>query len=175
MMPLVLARRPDTYLVVTHRGPWAARLQQFARELGVDHRVLFVGPVPVNDVKYFLNACDLLVSAHDHSNLSIPVLEALQCGRPVVTLADGSTDGVLIDDVNSIVVERQDLVRRMAERVVEVLESPELWQRLSASAREWAGRHLVSWEDFAAREAREVRACLESSPGRRLETVGCVS
>lgn len=103
---------------------------RLATDLGVDKSVTFTGPVRPWQVGDLLNSSDALVSTHDHSNLAIPVLEALSCPKPVITLADGSTDGVIEDSVNELLVRLEDGELALADAIVRLFTDHALHARL---------------------------------------------
>lgn len=82
-----LARaRPESRLVVVGRDSGAARFEAEARARGLAARVRFLGER--RDPELCLAACDVHVLPTWYDSFAFTVLEALACGKPVVT-----TDG----------------------------------------------------------------------------------
>ncbi|MER9119140.1 glycosyltransferase [Mesorhizobium sp. M0954] len=75
------------------------------------------------------------------THYTVPVasamMEAIASGTPIVGTSRLSRD-LLADGVNGAVVEPQPEV--MAATLKAVLDDDDLWSRLSAGARQWAGR-----------------------------------
>lgn len=163
-MPSVLRRYPRAHLFIGHRGPMRDWLEALARQLNVAHRVRFLGAIPHTDVAGLMNACDVFVSVNDHSNLSNPLLEALECARPIVTLDDGSTDGVLRDGENALLASVTSLPESLADRIVTLLNEPAFASQLSRAARDTAQRLLVSWPERIRAEMADVLELL-AAPG----------
>lgn len=164
-MPRVLARLPDTYLIIPKRGSEIGRLMEMARALKVDHRVLFIDPVPQPQVRRLLQACDVFLSTHDHSNLSIPVLEALQVGKPIITLDDGSTDGVLVHGQNAILVPMSNIVEGLATAIIGLLEDEQKCRTLGRCGRRFAQENLLDWETRMKLETDEMAGLLSRPRG----------
>ncbi len=61
------------------------RLQQLAARLGVAARVVFTGSVPHGELPAYYAAADVYVQASHYESFGLVGLEALACGRPVVT------------------------------------------------------------------------------------------
>jgi len=145
-MPKILKKLPDACLVIAHRGPLRTQLEKYACDLGVDHRVVFTGPVPHEQVYRFLNACDVYVNCNDWSNLSNTVLEALECGRPVVSINDGSLQGVVTDRENGLLVDIKEIRTKLPARIIQLLRKDDMRNGMSSVARRFAEQNLLSWE-----------------------------
>ena len=86
----------------------------------------------------------------------LSTLESMSCGCPVVSydIKYGPREQIT-DGVDGFLVPRGD-VDGLADRIVELLQSPELVSRMSAAARETAARHgadhfLADWADVLER------------------------
>lgn len=79
-----------------------ARVQ--AHRLGVEHRVIFVGPQ--SDPRPYLAAADVFALPTLYEAYPLVVLEALASGLPVVTTRAGAVDDLIADGANGFVVDR---------------------------------------------------------------------
>ncbi len=61
------------------------RLQQLAARAGVAARVVFTGSIPHRELPAYYAAADVYVQASHYESFGLVGLEALACGRPVVT------------------------------------------------------------------------------------------
>jgi glycosyltransferase involved in cell wall biosynthesis len=77
---------PRQQLVMAGPGEpgYLATLKSQARELGVEHRIHWIGMVKGNDKWGALYACDAFVLPSHQENFGIAVVEALACGKPVL-------------------------------------------------------------------------------------------
>ena len=90
-------------------GDNGPQLRELACDLGVAERVIFAGPEPPGRVALWLAASHALVLASAFEGSPNVVLEALACGRPVVSSKVGNVErivpefaGILIDDPNDV-------------------------------------------------------------------------
>ena len=71
--------------VVGARGWKESPIFQAVQELGIGQRVVFVGYVPPEELRYWYSAATLFVYPSLYEGFGLPVLEAMACGTPVVT------------------------------------------------------------------------------------------
>ena len=101
---------------------------------GVANRLFFVESTPTIE-KYF-RAADAYVLPSIREGLPIALLEAMSCGLPcVATRIEGSTDGVLDDRVNGLLVAPDDAAG-MAAAIRLALTDGKTAAALGAAARE---------------------------------------
>ncbi|MEV1128810.1 glycosyltransferase family 4 protein [Agromyces sp. NPDC049794] len=132
-----------------------------AKELGVDDRVLFLGPrhhpVP------FMHAADFFVLPSAYEANALVVLEALACGLPVIATPVGFAPEVVVDGVNGFLVERDGraIGRRMEQlATIDDAEFAEWGRRARESVEPygWRGiaeRYLELAEELLAERERD--------------------
>jgi glycosyltransferase involved in cell wall biosynthesis len=167
VMPEILRRWPQTYLLVAHRGPLESALRELASSLGIADKVVFLGPLTPGTVREYLNACDFYVTLHDHSNLAIPVLEAQVAGRPVVTLNDGSTNGVITDGVNGLLINRDTIREELPRRVAQCFADRCLLSSMSENSLRCAERNIKTWEQATGEQVAEIEMLVRRRRERR--------
>lgn len=155
-MPKIIRKFPKAILIVVGDGEEKDNLNKLAKELAVDKNVIFIGAIPHGKVKEYLNACDIFVSLYNHSNLCNPLLEALECGKPVVTINDGSTKEILTNNQNCILIDKEKISEELPANLIRLLSDNNLRETLGRNARNYADRYLLSWEDRMELEVREV-------------------
>jgi glycosyltransferase involved in cell wall biosynthesis len=77
---------PDVALLITDTGPQRAALERLVQEAGESRRVVFadgVAPVPA-----LLALATVALIIDPGPSLSIPLLESLACGKPLLVVAD---------------------------------------------------------------------------------------
>ncbi|MBZ5574933.1 MAG: glycosyltransferase family 4 protein [Acidobacteriia bacterium] len=73
-------------LVLAGKETWfAPRVHEAARESGVADRIRFVGFVSDRELLQLYNACDVFVFPSYYEGFGLPALEAMACGRAVVS------------------------------------------------------------------------------------------
>ncbi len=165
-LPRIVSRVPDVVLVIVGDGPSRRLLEESARDLGVEHRVFFVGNVPHSKVFGYYEDTDVFLSLYDLSNVGNPLLEAMRCGRAIVTLRNGGTAAVIEHGVNGILLEK-GTPDEVADAVVSLLNDPSERSRLGQSAMRYAQEKLWTWEERMREELAAVREVAERSFGKR--------
>jgi glycosyltransferase involved in cell wall biosynthesis len=98
-LPSLRATLPElVYLIAggaTPLGDWRSRLEQQARDLGLEGVVRFLGPVLPARLKWVLSAADVFVLATAREGWANVFLEAMACGLPVVTTRVGGNPEVV--------------------------------------------------------------------------------
>jgi glycosyltransferase involved in cell wall biosynthesis len=135
-----IAATEGVTLDVVGDGPERARLETCARELDLDDRVTFAGPVPQEEVMRRLAGADALLLASDYEGLPHAAIEALAWGVPLIAPPVGGTGDALRDERTGLVVE--DVTAPAFSRALTRLrDDPDLRRRLSRGAR----RSAAGW------------------------------
>jgi glycosyltransferase involved in cell wall biosynthesis len=127
----VLRRQPNAVFLIAGDGELRPDVEATIRAEGLEGRVILLGWR--RDIPLLLRAADLFLLTSRWEGLPRSILEALLCGLPVVaTAADGVAD-VVHDGVNGYVAPIGD-TERLADRIVELLQTPAVRQRMGAAA-----------------------------------------
>jgi len=89
-------------------------------EGGFEHNLLFIDLLPEDDLIKLYSASDLVVSSSLHESFGLVTLEAMACGRPVVSTSTGVVPDLELDGVGGIVVSPGN-VGELAEAIVKLL------------------------------------------------------
>lgn len=79
------------------QSPETQDLKDKARALGIEDRVVFAGRVDQNCLPPYYASADMLVIPSRYESFSLVGLEALACGRPVVSTPVGAMDRLVIE------------------------------------------------------------------------------
>lgn len=137
-------------------GPDDAKLRSLARELGVDERVRFMGQIGHADMPLMLRACDIFIRPSRSEGMGNSFVEAMAAGLPVIATQEGGIADFLFDAKRNPEKETtgwavdKDSPRQIAERVTEILGSPEHTRAVVNTARNLAFKNY-DWDDVAAR------------------------
>nr|MDT0662160.1 glycosyltransferase family 4 protein [Micromonospora sp. DSM 115978] len=166
-LPAVRRRVPGAALLIVGGGPYRARLQRLARDVGVAPDVVFTGSVPTADLPAHYAAGDVYAMpcrtrnrGLDVEGLGIVYLEASATGLPVVAGDSGGAPDAVREGQTGYVVNGRDPVG-LADKLVPLLTDRDLARRLGAAGRAWVERDW-RWET----QARRLRALLDETPGR---------
>ena len=91
-LPRIQCTRRPRLIVVGGDGPEdreEKRLRRVARETGVSAQIHFRGSVPQEELPFYYAAADIVLVASRYESFGLVGLEALACGRPLVTLPVG--------------------------------------------------------------------------------------
>jgi glycosyltransferase involved in cell wall biosynthesis len=128
----------DCQVLLIGRGAWRERLEELARELGVERRLVMVDVVPHDQVPAYLRCLDAFVLP----SLTTPqwkeqfghvLIEAMACGVPVVGSASGAIPEVIGD---AGLLFREGDAEELAGKLAQLLASPELRAGLARRGRE---------------------------------------
>ncbi len=148
---LVSNERPNTRFLVVGDGPLAGRLIEFARELGIEGLVEFVGET--SDIGGFLSGVDISVLTSLKEGCSNVILESMAAEKPVVATNVGGNPELIVEGETGFLVPARDAAE-VARRVLELLCDGGLRRRMGAKGRErvmarfTAGRMVERTERF---------------------------
>ena len=114
-------------------GPGLPAAAELAQELGIGHRVRFLGAR--RDVERILAGAAALVLCTWREGLPLAILEAMRAGLPVVASAVGGVPEAVVDGVTGYLVPAGD-VDAVAERLARLLSDAELRERLGRAGRQ---------------------------------------
>jgi UDP-glucose:(heptosyl)LPS alpha-1,3-glucosyltransferase len=131
--------------------------RQFARECGVERRVIFAGHT--KEVEKAYAAGDALLLPTPFDTFALVVSEAMACGLPVVVsreagvseLIDHGVNGLLLDDVTSSA--------ELAAYMLRLSQDAEGTERLSRAGQETIAR--FTWDEVAERTLEVYETLLE--------------
>jgi glycosyltransferase involved in cell wall biosynthesis len=105
----VLAKAPNTWLLVVGDGPDTGAIVEAARERGVSDRVRMLGQVSEREKFAALAAADVFVSTSQHEGFGLVFLEAMSMGLPVICYDRGGQTDFLSTPVTGAVVKLNDI------------------------------------------------------------------
>ncbi|MFF8829053.1 glycosyltransferase family 4 protein [Streptomyces sp. NPDC015131] len=154
-MPSILARVPDAVLLIVGGGPYEQDLRRLAAETGVAASVRFTGAVPWEELPAHYGAGDVFAmpcrtrrGGLDVEGLGIVYLEASATGLPVVAGDSGGAPDAVLDGETGWVV-RGSAPEESADRIVTLLNDPELRARMGERGRAWV-EEKWRWDLLAA-------------------------
>jgi len=125
-------------LIIIGDGPLRFKLRIWAKLLGVNHKILWLGEVSEKMLPVYYHTCDLFVlpSCYNSESFGIVQLEAFACRKPVVSTAlpTGVTFVNLNDQTGLSVAPRN--YRALADAINRLLESPQLCKIYGQNGRE---------------------------------------
>lgn len=138
---------PEAELRMIGDGVMLPDCRKLARDLGVADAVTFLGAQPPAVVQAEMRRARCLVQhsieapSGDSEGTPISVIEAGATGIPVVATRHAGIPDIVVDGVTGFLVEEHD-VDGMAERMIHIVEDPDLAGRLGQVARVRIERHF---------------------------------
>jgi glycosyltransferase involved in cell wall biosynthesis len=123
---------PDVRFLVVGDGTEYANLLKLRNELGLDHAVIFTGFR--EDICEILNLMDIYVCSSTSEGLSLSILEAMACCKPVVATEVGGNPELVENNVSGFLVPVADPVA-LADRIQMILFDNELQASMGTNGR----------------------------------------
>lgn len=141
-MAQVLPRFPrlEYWIVGDPHGPAAPRIRELIRELRLEDRVKILGTRTRQEIIEILGQCHLFVIASvtasdgDEEGQGLVLQEAQACGLPVIATRHNGFPESLEDGRTGYLVPERD-VEVLADRILYLLEHPELWPAMGRAGR----------------------------------------
>lgn len=146
-------------LIIVGDGASRAALTERVNRYGIQQHVVFTGSVPHSEVYNYFMACDVFLSFYDLTNVGNPLLEAMTLGKPVITLDVGTTNTVVTNGENGILLQYEDLPQ-LGSVMEKLAKDPQLRERLGSAAEEYARKNLRTWKERMNIEFKEVEKLL---------------
>jgi glycosyltransferase involved in cell wall biosynthesis len=110
---------PQARFVIAGDGPQRIELEECARTLALNGRVLFLGHR--DDVPMLLAGCDIFVLPSLFEGLPLALLEAMEAGKPIIASAVGGISEAVIDGKTGLLVPpaRPQLLANAIQKLIE--------------------------------------------------------
>ena len=131
----VIERGYNAELWVVGKGYYKKQLVKFAKKLGIEGKVKFLGKKDHEELARIYNISDIFVLAN-YQEITPAVNEAMSCGKPVVVMECGGRDFVVPDESYGLVARRFD-VEDMAKKIIELIGNKEMAKKMAKKGRKW--------------------------------------
>ena len=141
-LPYVRRAVPDAHVLVAGDGPHRRELEDLARQLSVDDRVVFAGSVPESELPAAYDAMDVFaLPTHtrrwgvDVEGLGIVFLEASAAGVPILVGDSGGSVDAVQDGVTGNLIGTNP--EAIAAEIVELARDEAQRREMGARGRQW--------------------------------------
>jgi glycosyltransferase involved in cell wall biosynthesis len=128
----VIDRKWEALFVIVGEGEEERHLRQEVKELRIEKYVTFAPPMP--DLVDLYHGFDIVVMPTLRGGVGLTALEAMAMAKPVVASKVGEILHVVVDGRTGFLVPEGDS-DQLADRIIRILESPELGSELGKAAR----------------------------------------
>lgn len=137
----------DVALIIIGEGPEMENLKKLLEKLGIKNEVIFIGGVQHREVYKYFTISDIFMTLYDISNLGNPLLEAMYFSLPIVTLDDGSTEYLLRNNYNSLLVKTDNIESELPLNVKKLLDNELLSREIGRNAKKTFEEKVISWKE----------------------------
>ncbi len=156
--------RDDVHLVVIGKEKPGGPSSQTIDRLGLRDHVSFVTGVPEHRIIELYSEAEVAVVPSLYEGFSLPAIEAMSCGCPLVATTGGAIPEVVGTDGETAMLVPPGDADALAERIRTALDDPESSRRIGL-----AGRKRVqdnwSWRHTAERTVEQYRIRLDGGDG----------
>jgi glycosyltransferase involved in cell wall biosynthesis len=135
-----LRRVEKAHLLLVGRGDDQRRLESLVKDLSIAGRVHFLGFVLEGDLPGLYRASQLFAIASDVEVQSIPTLQAVACGKPIVAADAGALPELVKHGVNGYLVPPGD-PDAFGFAMAKILDSPQLLASFGQASLPIGSRH----------------------------------
>ncbi len=96
----IVKKYPNIKLLIVGDGPDMDKLINLSKRLGIKNNVIFVGKVPLDEVKYYYQLGNVFATASITETQGLTVIEAMASSLPVIAINDESFINSVINDLN---------------------------------------------------------------------------
>jgi len=164
-MAVVKEKNINCQLLVAGQGPELTRLKKLSEELNVSNYIIWLGALAHEDIWSLMKASDIFIITNDVTNRCNPLYEAAWAGLPVVSVFDPSTEDLLINRKNALLVNKDDTIS-LGERLVRLCTDTDLAERLKKEQRKLS-ESFWTWEERMKVEVKELDKLVEEHKNMR--------
>ncbi len=144
----VRTERPDVHLVVIGRRKPGGASDAAIKALGLEDHVEFVTDVPERRIIELYSEAEMAVVPSLYEGFSLPAIEAMACGAPLVGTTGGAVPEVIGKDGDTAMVVPPGDSEALAAKIRWALEQPDLRATIGARGRQriidrWSWKHTA--------------------------------
>ena len=119
-------------LIIVGTGALKNALQQYAKQLKIEHKVSFVENT--QDIEPWFRQANIFVLSSNYEGLPLTVLEAMSMGLPVVATDVGGVSEAITHNKNGFLITRGDS-KDLANKITQLIDSAELRKQFGLEGR----------------------------------------
>jgi L-malate glycosyltransferase len=151
-IPLIKKEINDIKLIIAGTGPDLNKLKDLTKNLSVEENVTFLGFISEDDKFSYMKSTDIFVLATYWESFPIVLVEALACGKPIITTDVAGNPFAVFDGKNGFLVKPGDW-KSISEKVIYLFKNKEIMKRMGEESKIKA--NLYDW-DIIAKQTRDI-------------------
>jgi glycosyltransferase involved in cell wall biosynthesis len=124
---------PNYQLTFIGDGSLKNVLQERSKKLGISEKVNFLGSLPNDQVRNWMQQAKLFVLPSLSEGLGVVLLEAMACGTPCIGCSIGGIPDIITPEVGLLVPPGD--IERITSALREIISDEKLWLKMSVNAR----------------------------------------
>lgn len=154
--------RPEVTLTVIGKAKPGGESARTIEDLGLEDAVTFVSGVPDERIVELYSEAEVAVVPSLYEGFSLPAIEAMSCGIPLVATTGGAVPEVVGPDNETAFLVPPGDSQALAAKLAHVLDHPQIAKRVGKAGRQRVIDHW-SWRHTAEKTVEQYRARLEAA------------
>lgn len=109
--------RDDILCIIVGDGKLRQKLEKQIKENEIGDYVKLVGSKPYSEIPLWMNACDLFVLPSLKESFGVVQIEAMSCGKPVISTYNGGSEEIIISEDYGLLCEPRNS-KSLAEALI---------------------------------------------------------
>lgn len=147
----------DIRLVIVGGGVKEQALKRIIEKEDMSHQIEWNGWLTQLEVTEKINECDIVIIAHQHSNMPNTLWEAMSLGKCIIGVDDPGTRGTLVHMENAFLLKQNFTISDMTAALEYLYHHPDEITRLGKNSRKWAENNLMSWDGRISYEIKVIK------------------
>jgi glycosyltransferase involved in cell wall biosynthesis len=135
-------KKVDFYFVVVGKGVRKKALEELAKKLHIEDKVIFTGFVSDEDLPFFYKLSRCFIIASVAELLSLATLQAMASGLPIIAANAGALVELVEDKINGFLFEPGD-INAMVQHICEIIINDCLFWKMSEKSLEFVHKHDI--------------------------------
>lgn len=148
-------------LVIVGDGPERKRLGDLCSKLNISTKVIFAGAIPHEDIAKYMMMANVFLSLYDLSNVGNPLLEAMICAKPIITINTGDTKSIIQNNHNGVLLELEN-IDQLPLFMSKLIQDQSFSKTIGIAAERFARDNFWTWEDRINVELVEINKLNEN-------------
>jgi glycosyltransferase involved in cell wall biosynthesis len=133
----------DVLLIIIGSGPLEFELQKQIIASDLKKNVILVGNKRHEEIPLWMNACDLFVHPSLHESFGVVVIEALACGKPVLSTTVGGLPEIIRSGDLGLLVQSSN-AQSLANGILDCLSKNWVEEKIINFSQQYTWRNLTS-------------------------------
>jgi glycosyltransferase involved in cell wall biosynthesis len=160
---------PKTVLVIAGDGPLRGRLQRFAKELGTEDRIVWLGNLPLQSLRAWYAAARATVFPSFHEGFGKVVVESYLTGTPVIATPFISAQELIREGETGFIAPEFTNHQWLADRTLDLLSNPERAKEMGRRGKKHVQNYLLPEHQYLERLIDIWRQTAEKSHSGKTE------